>query len=559
MANKPAPTPQGALTIVKRLRNAADRSVVAALLRGYDRNLAGGLGAELRNAVPQLHYLSWFLIQGDSETDPPLLVMEANFDGPGDAFLLGMTSNPQVRARLDALYGFCMRYAAPGESAEVAARSLALDKEAPHIFYVARPGNSVQQIEEEAAIARQLEAIVDGLGEPRGRRLEYVRRIWDALGRAGRERILGAPEKDVWVRYNVRERLPQTALLIAGAVLAVAGLFALVTLLLHFFGVPLWDWLVPPPKALEAALWTARALGVLALLLLAGWALVMLLERPRDVSALMFARVLRAKGGEMLKFTLWALPAAALAVGAVALVVWIRECLLFAAVILLLGVLMLAGLCMLRLVLIAVLELSDPVDALRWNPRNRQAVLAREDRDGQNHFVSVTEIKPGPLRLNTLRAALCWINRLARIFFNRRGLAGVATIHFARWQILRGDRRLLFATNYDGGWAGYLGEFVALVAWGMNAIWGNVRGFPRTFYLFFDGVKDEQRFKAFARASQVETLFWYRRYPQLSCAAIRRNAELREDLARLSKYLQPDAKHAPEEELDAFLRRFSRG
>jgi hypothetical protein len=531
---------------------------VAALLRGFDLALqAGGLRAQFK-AIDGLHYLSWFLIEGEAAGDPARLVMEANFDGPSDMFLLRMTSNLRIRALLDQLYGYCMGYAAPGQAPEVAARTLALDNEPPQLFYVARPGHSVQQIEQEAAIARQIEGIVARLGEPGGRRLDYVRLIWDRLGRAGRERVLAAPEKSLWVRYNLRERPFRALLMVAGVVLGVAGLVPLALLIWHLLGCPLWEWLQPTPRAIEAARRATWALGILALVLIGAWAVVLMLERPEDMTTRMSLRVWYVKVTEMLKLTLLALPGAALIVGAVTLLAWHGDLLLLLGLFLLVGLLILAALVALRLVLIAVQELSDPVDEMRWDPEDRRDVLRRENRDEQNHFVSITEIKPGWLRRNTLGAALWWINLLAGVFFNRRGLAGVATIHFARWQILRGGRRLMFATNYDGGWAGYLGEFVMSVAWGMNAIWGNVRCFPRTFYLFADGVKDEQRFKAFARASQVETLFWFRRYPQLSVATIRRNAELREALAGLSKYLRPNAERAPEWELDAFLRRFRR-
>ena len=64
---------------------------------------------------------------------------------------------------------------------------------------------------------------------------------------------------------------------------------------------------------------------------------------------------------------------------------------------------------------------------------------------------------------------------------------------------------------------------------------------------------DEQRFKARARASQVPTLFWYRRYRDLTVAAIERNAAIREALARFSAA----GDTMPETELDALLQRFS--
>src|SRR5215472_17225388 len=109
---RPASTPQQGLTIAKPLRNAADRDPVATLLRRYDRELrTGGLRAEFQQ-ITELHYLSWFLIDGDAPGDPPLLVMEANFDGDGDQFLRRMTANPGIKRRLDALYGHCMGYAA---------------------------------------------------------------------------------------------------------------------------------------------------------------------------------------------------------------------------------------------------------------------------------------------------------------------------------------------------------------------------------------------------------------------------------------------------------------
>ena len=94
-------------------------------------------------------------------------------------------------------------------------------------------------------------------------------------------------------------------------------------------------------------------------------------------------------------------------------------------------------------------------------------------------------------------------------------LLNTQSIHFARWTILPG-RRLLFVSNYDGGFGGYLSMFATVGASGVSAIWGNTDGFPRTFYLFGDGARDEQRFKGRARASQYETLLWYRRYPRLS-------------------------------------------
>ena len=174
----------------------------------------------------------------------------------------------------------------------------------------------------------------------------------------------------------------------------------------------------------------------------------------------------------------------------------------------------------------------------------------------QTHFVSVAPIRPGRLRMVVLRAVLWWVGTLATILHNPRGLFSTQSIHFARWCLLPG-RRMMFISNYDGGFGGYLGIFATLGASGVSAIWTNIDGFPRGFALFGDGVRDEQRFKSYARSTQVETLLWYRRYPTLSVGAIGRHAVIREELARFARVRAQDGEHIPEADLDAFLRRFS--
>jgi hypothetical protein len=209
-------------------------------------------------------------------------------------------------------------------------------------------------------------------------------------------------------------------------------------------------------------------------------------------------------------------------------------------------------------------ELDERVDDMNWDGRRLAQIREREDRGAQNHFVSVTRIKAGAWRVCTLWLTLRFVNALARLFFNPRGLAGIPSIHFARWVILPGGRRLLFVTNYDGAWGGYLTDFVVLAGGWMNAIWGHSRGFPRTYFQVGGGTFDEQRFKCYARNSQVDTLLWYRRYPQLTVRAIERNADVRADLARWARkdfgFRRGDFRAyeegIAEAKLDAWLRRF---
>ena len=267
--------------------------------------------------------------------------------------------------------------------------------------------------------------------------------------------------------------------------------------------------------------------------------------------------------------------AGAVLVGFVSLLAWYQGAILELYGYPIVAAVAVVGSIVVGLVLVGQMELGDRVDPMRWDADKLKKVCEHEDLGAQNHFVSVTSIKPGPLRILTLRIVLRLTHWLAIILYDPRGLAGIPSIHFARWQILKGERRLLFVTNYDGGWGGYLGDFVALAGWGITAIWGSTGGFPRPFYVFGDGVDDEQRFKCYARTSQLETLFWYRRYPDLSVAAIKRNAAIRDDLARYAEAFKLDAgaiTEAPqtrlarffkahpvpiaEADLDTFLRRF---
>src|SRR2546428_9963909 len=152
---------------------------------------------------------------------------------------------------------------------------------------------------------------------------------------------------------------------------------------------------------------------------------------------------------------------------------------------------------------------------MRWDAARIARMCEREDHFAQTHLISVTTIRPGALRMYTLRYVLFLVHHLARVLYNPLGLFSTQSIHFARWTIIPG-RRLLFISNYDGSFGGYLGVFATLGAGSVSAIWGNTEGFPRTFLLYLDGARDEQRLKARARASQVESLLWYRRYPRLS-------------------------------------------
>ena len=107
--------------------------------------------------------------------------------------------------------------------------------------------------------------------------------------------------------------------------------------------------------------------------------------------------------------------------------------------------------------------------------------------------------------------------------------------------LIDGGRRLLFFTNYAGGWESYLDEFIDMGAVkGLNAVWSNTfiktpnsklgYAFPKTSYYVWGGAQAAQPFKAYVRHSQVETLVWYSAYPTLTIKNINTNTDLRQAL-----------------------------
>ena len=176
-------------------------------------------------------------------------------------------------------------------------------------------------------------------------------------------------------------------------------------------------------------------------------------------------------------------------------------------------------------------EDRDASHDLRADPDAVRRVVEREDRTTQNHLASLYEMKPGKLRRFTVRLAFWLIGELASRHFRPGFLGALGTIHFARWVMVRGTGDLFFFSNYSGSWESYLEDFITRANRGLTAVWSNTRDFPRTVNLFELGASDGARFKRWARRWQIPTGFWYSAYPDLSTAAIRRNAAMRQGLA----------------------------
>lgn len=175
-------------------------------------------------------------------------------------------------------------------------------------------------------------------------------------------------------------------------------------------------------------------------------------------------------------------------------------------------------------------------------------VVEREDLQPQNHLASVTSIKPGVFRLTLLRVVFALVTLSVRLVSNRGKLGLITSVHFARWVVTTDDKSVVFLSNFDGSWESYLNDFVDLAAFGLNAVWANTDnaiGYPPTRFLIAGGATDSDRFKAYARYSQVRSRVWYSAYPNLTVENIGNNMEIREKL-----FADLD-----DEECEAWLRR----
>jgi hypothetical protein len=151
-----------------------------------------------------------------------------------------------------------------------------------------------------------------------------------------------------------------------------------------------------------------------------------------------------------------------------------------------------------------------------------------------NHMISLTELRtPVAWHAAALR---CWLELITwvghRVF--PHGVLGKASgIKFGHWHLIDGGRRLLFCSNFDGPFGGYLGEFIAGATVGVNLFWRRTHLLPRSAaapgHPWHGGCEHEQWFKTYARDSMLPHLYLYQAYPH-SQAEIERATRLRDAL-----------------------------
>lgn len=179
-------------------------------------------------------------------------------------------------------------------------------------------------------------------------------------------------------------------------------------------------------------------------------------------------------------------------------------------------------------------ETSDPEICLRPRAEDLQALQELEDYDVTNQYTALGAVKPGLFRRWLVTVLLVLVDYACRNVFTRGHLARVQTIHFARWVFLDDKARVVFASSYDGSHQNYMDDFINKVAWGLNLVFSNGIGWPRTRWLIHGGARIEQRFKYYQRRHQLPTQVWYKAYPGLALVDLKRNQRIREGLERVT-------------------------
>ncbi|OLE23945.1 MAG: hypothetical protein AUG49_14600 [Catenulispora sp. 13_1_20CM_3_70_7] len=178
------------------------------------------------------------------------------------------------------------------------------------------------------------------------------------------------------------------------------------------------------------------------------------------------------------------------------------------------------------------LERRDVPDRVAPSADHLHELERYEDFLAQNPFTSIGLVKAGIVRRLALRSALFLLGYFLRHIYNRDNLAGVRTIHFARWLPVDRGRRAVFASNYDGSVESYMDDFIDRLALGLNFVFNHGNGYPATRWLVFGGASDELAFKRFLRRHQLPTQVWYSAYGQLSARNVDNNTRLRRGLSQ---------------------------
>ena len=510
--------------------------ILVDLRGGRSRGREGDPGhyPEVLEKLPTCHFLS--LCVFESADYDPVLVIEANFDGPSGPFwahlqhLLDEGKGEPLREALRC----CKRPRnKTGElydqiTEQKSRRDLAPYFEAhvmrPRAFFHGNRGMTRERILAEAKLADATQAFLgDGGKLVEGKSAEEVRAIVRAgliadfpwLAERPKPRIPFTENLLDWLKLGAALFVVLHLCLLPGAVLA--GLIASGkhAILLALVAIPTWALFGKYRKPLEGmaptkskslvsqmfAKWYV-VLGVLGALFLLSWPIVALGNvLAWDVS---WPRTWEGAARQILWGIAWLM-----LVTLPALLIWIRY-----------------------------LEHHDSSqEAPQTDPVLLRQMVEMEDWIPQNHMASVVSLRPQLPRRLIAYAGTLLIHLALRAAVRDGYLGSMRTIHCAHWAFINNGSRMLFLSNFDLSWEAYFDDFIEKAHEGVTAIWGGSVGFPPTTMIIDDGAAHGQAFKNWARHSMSPTRFWVSAYPDLTVDQIERNNRIAVGLcsARLSE------------------------
>jgi len=180
------------------------------------------------------------------------------------------------------------------------------------------------------------------------------------------------------------------------------------------------------------------------------------------------------------------------------------------------------------------LEESDPENIPRPALDQVASLSLQEDFLETNQFNVFGMVKPGLFRSYTIRFLLWIVDYTARHIYNHGFLTRIQTINFARWVLIDNNKRVYFASNYDGSLDSYMDDFINKVGWGLNLVFSNGVGYPRTRWLIKGGAKFEGKYKKTLRRNQLPSATWYKAYPGLNAIEMASNTRIRKGLEKSS-------------------------
>jgi hypothetical protein len=187
----------------------------------------------------------------------------------------------------------------------------------------------------------------------------------------------------------------------------------------------------------------------------------------------------------------------------------------------------------------SIRDAEDQQTRVSTRPPDARAreLAATQTRAVINEFTLAGPIKEeGDLRPMFLRLSLWIIGRVADGFpgipYLDTGI-NIPTVATARWIVADGGRRLVFISNYTNSGEGYVRDFIETRGGAMriNLSFGFGGGYPKTRWIVCDGaITDPNAYLYALGDNQIQTLFWYGPYGNISIDNIKRDRQIREGL-----------------------------